>query len=69
MYLNRTRVNAMKKEKKQLNYNLMSCVFIYVWAVIFFIASLSIEDQASRTFRRCSAVLPFCWPPCFSSPS
>ncbi len=40
----------MKKEKKQLNYNLMSCVFIYVWAVVFFIASLSIEDQASRTF-------------------
>ena len=36
--------------KKKFNFNLLSCFFIYIWAGIFYVSSLSIEDSASRLF-------------------
>ena len=36
--------------KKKFNYNLLSCFFIYVWAGIFYVSSLSVKDSASRLF-------------------
>ncbi|NLH00594.1 MAG: tripartite tricarboxylate transporter TctB family protein [Clostridiales bacterium] len=39
----------MKKEKG-FNYNLLSCIFMYVMSGAFLISSFTIEDRASRTF-------------------
>ena len=36
--------------KKKFNWNILSCLFIYVWAGIFFVSSLGIEDAGSRMF-------------------
>ena len=36
--------------KKKFNWNIISCLFIYVWAGIFFVSSLGIEDAGSRMF-------------------
>ena len=36
--------------KKKFNYNLLSCFFIYIWAGIFYVSSLSIKDPTSRLF-------------------
>ena len=36
--------------KKKFNFNLLSCFFIYIWAGVFFVASLGIEDPKSRLF-------------------
>jgi len=36
--------------KKKFNFNLLSCFFIYIWAGIFYVSSLSIKDPASRLF-------------------
>ena len=36
--------------KKKFNYNILSCIFIYIWAAAFFISSLSIENKQSRIF-------------------
>ena len=40
----------MEKKKKKFNYNLLSCIFIYAWAALFFFSSLKIQDSGSRTF-------------------
>ena len=36
--------------KKKFNWNILSCFFIYIWAGIFFVSSLVIEDSGSRMF-------------------
>ena len=36
--------------KKKFNWNIISCIFIYIWAGIFFVSSLGIEDAGSRMF-------------------
>ena len=36
--------------KKKFNWNILSCFFIYIWAGIFFVSSLGIEDSGSRMF-------------------
>ena len=36
--------------KKKFNWNILSCLFIYIWAGIFFVSSLGIEDAGSRRF-------------------
>ena len=36
--------------KKKFNWNILSCLFIYIWAGIFFVSSLGIEDAGSRMF-------------------
>ena len=36
--------------KKKFNWNIISCIFIYLWAGIFFFSSLGIEDAGSRMF-------------------
>ena len=36
--------------KKKFNWNIISCIFIYIWAGIFFVSSLGIEDSGSRMF-------------------
>ena len=36
--------------KKKFNWNIISCLFIYIWAGIFFVSSLGIEDAGSRMF-------------------
>ena len=41
-----------KKSAKTFNWNIISCIFIYAWSGIFFIASFKIDDMASRLFPR-----------------
>ena len=36
--------------KKKFNWNILSCLFIYIWAGIFSVSSLGIEDAGSRMF-------------------
>lgn len=36
--------------KKKFNWNILSCLFIYLWAGVFFVSSLGIEDPGSRMF-------------------
>jgi len=36
--------------KKKFDFNILSCVFIYLWAAAFFVSSLAIEDSQSRLF-------------------
>lgn len=40
------------KTKKEFNWNIISCIFIYIWAAVFFIASIGIKEQSSRMFPR-----------------
>lgn len=42
----------VKSSTKRFNWNLISCLFIYAWSGIFFAASFSIEDSASKLFPR-----------------
>ena len=42
----------MNKQKKKINYDLLSVFFIYAVALIFFIATFSIKDDASKIFPR-----------------
>lgn len=42
----------VKSPTKKFNWNLISCLFIYAWSGIFFAASFSIEDSASKLFPR-----------------
>lgn len=42
----------MNTTKKKFNWNILSCLFIYIWAAVFFISSMSIEDPSSRLFPR-----------------
>jgi len=42
----------LEKTKKTFNWNIISCVFIYAWSGLFFVASLGIEDPASSLFPR-----------------
>lgn len=45
------------KNKKPFNYNILSCIFIYIWCAIFLIASFSIKDSGSRSFPQVICVL------------
>lgn len=40
------------KTNSKFNWNIISCIFIYAWAGIFFAASFKIEDSASSLFPR-----------------
>lgn len=46
-----------KKDKKPFNYNVLSCIFIYVWCAIFLISSFTIKDAGSRSFPQVICVL------------
>lgn len=43
--------------KKPFNYNILSCIFIYIWCAIFLISSFSIKDSGSRSFPQVVCVL------------
>ena len=47
------------KNSKKFNYNILSCIFIYIWCGIFFVSSFSIKDHGSRSFPQVICILAF----------
>lgn len=43
--------------KKKFNYNILSCIFIYIWSGVFLISSFGIKDSGSRSFPQVICVL------------
>ena len=43
--------------KKPFNYNILSCIFIYIWCAIFLVSSFTIKDSGSRSFPQVVCVL------------